>query len=70
MINERVQGCIADTLTIEVSCLSASHISPPRQGEDIPTLGVLFPTAWGESEANILRITSLYFRDFKFVFYE
>ena len=44
---------------------------PPRQGEDIPTLGGSVPHGvGGESEANILRITSLYFRDFKFVLYE
>ena len=43
---------------------------PPRQGEDIPTLGGSVPHGVGESEVNILRITSLYFRDFKFVLYE
>ena len=65
-----VYTSIADTLTIEVSCLSTSHISPHTRGKTSPHKGVLFPTAWGESEANILRITSLYFRDFKFVLYE
>ena len=43
---------------------------PPHQGEDIPTLGGSVPHGVGKSEVNILRITSLYFRDFKFVLYE